>query len=90
MDVEKYIDEDKAAILERQKAAVLAEGGTWIDPEERARMEQEEADRAAEAERISELKKQCEQKGLNFEEENQKYLEAQEKKKNSLLGKLLG
>ena len=90
MDVEKYIDDDKAAILERQKAAVLAEGGVWIEPEERARLEQEAADKAAEEERIKELKKLCEEKGLNFETENQKYLEAQEKKKNSLLGKLLG
>ena len=89
MDVEKYIDEDKAKIIERQKAAVLAEGGTWIEPEERARLEQEEADRKAEEERISELKKLCQAKGLNFEEENRKYLEKQEKRKNSLLGKLM-
>ena len=89
MDVEKYIDEDKAKIIERQKAAVLAEGGTWIEPEERARMEQEEADRKAEEERIAELKKLCQEKGLSFEEENRKYLEKQEKRKNSLLGKLM-
>ena len=90
MDVEKFIDEDKAKILQHQKEAVLAEGGTWIEPEERARLEQEEADRQAEEERIRELKKQCQAKGLNFEEENRKYQERQEKKKNSLIGKLLG
>ncbi|MBR3367306.1 MAG: MFS transporter [Lachnospiraceae bacterium] len=90
MDVEKYIDEDKAKILERQKAAVLAEGGTWVDPEERARLEQEEADRKAEEERIAELKKTCAEKGLNFEEEERKYQEQKEKRKNSLIGKLLG
>ena len=89
MDVEKHIDEDKAAILAHQKAAVLAEGGTWIEPEERARLEQEEADRRAEEERIAELKRQCQAKGLNFEEENRKHLEKQEKRKNSLIGKLL-
>ena len=90
LDVEKHLDENKAAILERQKAAVLAEGGTWIDPEERARLEQEEADRKAEEERIAELRARCEKEGLDFETENQKYFEAQEKRKNSLIGKLFG
>ena len=90
MDVEKHIDEDKAIILERQKAAVEAEGGVWIDPEERARLEQEEADRAAEEERVKELRARCEKEGLDFEIENQKYFEAQEKRKNSLIGKLFG
>ncbi len=90
MDVEKYLDEDKEKILERQKAAVIAEGGTWIPPEERERMETEKAEREAEEERIKELKAKCAKQGLNFEEENKKYLEAQEKRKNSLIGKLLG
>ena len=90
LDVEKYGDEDRRLIIERQKEAVLAEGGTWIDPEERARMEQEQADREAEEERIRELKEKCAKQGLNFEEEERKYQEAQEKRKNSFLGKLLG
>ncbi len=90
MNVEKYLDEDKAKILERQKAAVIAEGGTWIPPEERERMETEKAEREAEEERIKELKAKCAKEGLNFEEENKKYLEAQEKRRNSLIGKLLG
>ena len=90
MNVEKYLDEDKEQILERQKAAVLAEGGTWIDPAERERLEQEKADREAEEERIRELKARCAKSGLDFEQENRKYLEAQEKRKNSLIGKLLG
>ena len=88
MDVEKYVADDQRAIVERQKAAVLAEGGTWIEPEERARLEQEEADRKAEEERIRELKALCEKKGLSFEEEERKYQEKLEKRKNSILGKL--
>ncbi len=51
MNVEKYLDEDKEKILESQKAAVIAEGGTWIPPEERERMETEKAEREAEEER---------------------------------------
>ncbi|MBQ6384546.1 MAG: MFS transporter [Lachnospiraceae bacterium] len=90
LDVEKYGDEDRRLIIEHQKQAVLAEGGTWVDPEERARLEQEQADREAEEERIRELKAKCEKQGLNFEEEERKYQEAQEKRKNSFIGKLLG
>lgn len=90
MNVEKYLDDDKKQILERQKAAVIAEGGTWIEPEVREKMEQEKADREAEEERIKELKERCKKQGLNFEEENKKYLEQQEKRKNSFIGKLLG
>lgn len=47
LKVEKHIDEDHKTILENQKAAVLAAGGEWIDPEERLRREQEEAERLA-------------------------------------------
>ena len=90
MNVEKYLDEDKQTILEHQKAAVLAEGGVWTPPNERASLEQEKADREAEEERLKELRARCEKEGLDFEEENKKYLEAQEKRKNSLIGKLLG
>ena len=90
MNVEKYLDDDKKQILERQKAAVIAEGSTWIEPEVREKMEQEKADREAEEERIRELKERCKKQGLNFAEENKKYLEKQEKRKNSFIGKLLG
>ena len=90
MDVEKYVAQDQRDIVERQKAAVLAEGGEWIEPEERARREQEEADRQAEAERIRELKALCAKKGLSFEDEERKYQEKLAKRKNSFIGKLLG
>ena len=56
---------------------MLAEGGEWIEPEVRAKMEQEQADREAEAARIADLKKLCQQKGLNFEEKERKYQEKQ-------------
>ena len=75
LNVEKHLDADHAAILAHQKAQVLAEGGTWVDPAERARLEQEET---------------CRRKGLDFAKENEKYLAKREKQKNSPLGKLLG
>jgi len=90
MNVEKFAKEDHDAIIARQKAAVLAEGGEWIEPEVRAKLEQEKADREAEEARIADLKRMCKEKGLNFEEEEKKYQEKQAKRKNSLIGKLLG
>lgn len=47
LKVEKYIEEDHKTILENQKAAVLAAGGEWVDPAERLRREQEEAEQMA-------------------------------------------
>ncbi len=92
MDVEKFGDADRKQIIENQKAAVLAEGGVWIEPEERQRLEQEEADRKAEEARIAELKELCKKKGLNFEEEEKKYQEklAYKKEHPSIITKLLG
>ena len=73
LKVEKRIKEDQAIILENQKAAVLAAGGEWIEPAERLRREQEQAEKEAEAARIEELKAKCAKKGLNFAEEEAKY-----------------
>lgn len=90
MDVEKFAKQDHDAIIARQKAAVLAEGGEWIEPEERAKMEQEKADREAEEARVADLKKLCKEKGLDFATEEKKYQEKQAKRRNSIIGKLLG
>lgn len=81
LQVEKHIEEDQKTILENQKAAVLAAGGTWIEPAERLRMEQEEAERQAEEARIAELKAYCEKKGLDFAQEEAKYQKKLEAKK---------
>ena len=59
LNVEKYLDADHDAILAHQKAQVRAEGGTWVDPAERARLEQEEADKEAEEARVQELEETC-------------------------------
>lgn len=83
MSVEKFGKEDQETIKERQKAAALAAGEEWIEPEERLRREEEEADRLAEEARIADLKAKCEKKGLNFEEEEAKYQAAQEAKRKA-------
>ena len=62
LKVEKHIEEDQKTILQHQKKAVLEAGGVWIEPAERLRMEQEEAERMAEEARIEELKAYCKKK----------------------------
>lgn len=73
--VEKLLKDDRITILERQKAETVSAGEEWIEPEERLRREEEEADRIAEEARKAELKAKCEKKGLNFEDEESKYQE---------------
>ena len=82
MMVEKYSKQDHEKITERQKAEAAAAGIEWIPPEEKLRLEEEEAERASEEARKAELKAKCEKKGLNYEEEEAKYQAALEAKKN--------
>ena len=74
LNVEKFTNVDNKAIVSDQKAEVLAAGGNWIEPDVRAKAEEEENARLVEEARISQLKIDCEKKGLNFEEENAKFL----------------
>ena len=78
MNVEKFTNVDNKAIVADQKAEVLAAGGQWIEPDVRAKQEEEENARLVEEARISQLKIDCEKKGLNFEEENAKFLKQKE------------
>ncbi len=71
--VEKFLKNDRAAILERQKAEALAAGIEGIEPEERLREEQERAEAEAEQARLAELKAKCEKKGLDFGEQEAQY-----------------
>jgi GPH family glycoside/pentoside/hexuronide:cation symporter len=77
---EKGLEADHQLILARQKETVLAQGGVWLEPEERLRKEQEEADRLSEEARREELRARCAKKGLSFEEEEAKY-EARKRKR---------
>jgi len=83
MDVEKKLPKINADLLERKKAAVLARGEEWIDPEELERIEAEENARITEENRIADLKEHCAKKGLDFDTENAKYLAKQAKKQKT-------
>lgn len=80
-NVEKKSPEINAELLRRKKEAVLAKGGTWLEPEEQDRVEREQAAREAEENRIADLHQYCAKKGLDFETENAKYLSNQEDKR---------
>lgn len=81
MDVEKKMPKITDELLRRKKEKVLAEGKEWIEPEELERLEKERYEQERENNRILDLKDRCERKGLNFEEENRKYLAKLEKKR---------
>lgn len=74
MNVEKFTKLDNKAIHADQKAECEANGKVWVTPEERAKQEEEENARLVEEARVAELKSVCAKKGLNFDEENAKYL----------------
>lgn len=78
VNVEKKMPVINAELLRRKKEAVLAKGGVWIEPEEQARLEKEQAKREHEENRIADLRLRCEKRGLDFNTENANYLAKQE------------
>lgn len=81
IDIEKELPHVNAELEERRKQAVLARGEVWVDPAELDRREQEAQEAEFERNRIADLKARCEKKGLDFDTENQRYLEKQADKK---------
>ena len=74
--VENTVGRKQLVIRMRQKAACEARGEEWIEPEIRAAEEQKEQDEEAEEYYRKELKEMCEKKGLDYEAELQKHIEA--------------
>ncbi len=80
MNVEKFTKLDNDTIINNQREKCLAEGKEWIAPAERAKLEDAENARLVEEARIAQLKADCEKKHLDFNAENQKFLEAKKVK----------
>lgn len=74
-NVEKQMPEIQNELRNRAKKAAEARGEVYIAPEEQDRLEMEAAARELEESRIAELKEKCARKGLDFDVENQKYLD---------------
>jgi len=75
MKLEEKLPAMQNAIRQRHKEAAEARGETWVSPEELAKREKEDNARLAEEARIADLKEKCRKKGLDFDTENQKYLD---------------
>lgn len=80
MNVEKFSKLDQKTILVNRKNAILAEGGVWIDPEEKNKQEEKASMEVSEEARIAELKEKCAKKGLDFVTEESKYQAMKAKK----------
>lgn len=82
LNVEKNLAKEQGEIQERHKAEVLASGGTWVAPEEKARLEEIEFEKETTAMELQELQAKCEKKHLNYDEEKAKYEAKKAKKAN--------
>ena len=86
-DAEKKMPEIHAELRARAKKAAEDRGEVYISPEEMDRIEREQAEKEMEENRIADLKEKCAKKGLDFETENQKYLDKIARKQAKRNGK---
>ena len=80
MNLENKLPDMQKEIRARYKAAAESRGEVWISPEELEEKEKEENARLAEEARIADLMEKCSNRGLDFDTENQKYLDKIAKK----------
>lgn len=85
--IDTHYPEIQAELKRRRIASCEARGEVWIDDEERERLEREENERQAEIDRVADLKAKCAKKGLDFDTENQKYLDKKAAKDAKLAAK---
>ena len=79
-DIDKKMPQVQEELTERKKAECAAKGIPYVSPLEQQREEIAKQQAEAEENRIRELKEKCEKQGLDFDTENQKYLEKKAKK----------
>ena len=76
VNVENTIPLKQKAIRARMRKACEAEGKEWVEPEIRAAKEQEELNAEAEKYYREELREKCAKKGLDYDTELQKHIDA--------------
>lgn len=79
-DIDKHMPKVTEELTERKKEECKAKGIEYVSPIELQRAEIAKQQEEAEANRVLELKAKCEKKGLDFDKENQKYLDKKAKK----------
>ncbi|MBQ9823109.1 MAG: MFS transporter [Solobacterium sp.] len=80
-DIDKKMPEVTEALTERKRAECAARGIPYVSPIEQQKAEIMKQQTEAEENRIRELKEKCAAKGLDFDTENQKYLDKMAAKK---------
>ena len=80
MNLEKKLPDKQKEIRERYIKAAEARGEVWVSPEELEAREKAENERLAEEARIADLKEKCAKRHLDFDKENQKYLDKKAKR----------
>lgn len=89
-DAEKKLPAIQAELKERRKAAAIARGEEWVDPDEQERLAWEQSIKEAEENEIRDLKDRCAKKGLDFDKELEKYQKKAAKKRAKAEKKCLG
>ena len=79
-DIDKRMPEVTHALVERKKAECAAKGIPYVSHEEQQRAEIAKQQIEAEENRVRELREYCAKKGLDFDTENNKYLEKKARK----------
>ena len=79
-DIDKKMPAVTQALTDRKKAECEAKGIPYVSPLEQQKAEIMKQQQEAEENRIKELKEYCQKKGLDFDTENQKYLDKKAKK----------
>lgn len=79
-DIDKRMPTVTHALVERKRAECEAKGIPYVSHEEQQRAEIAQQQIEAEENRVKELKEYCQKKGLDFDTENQKYLDKKAKK----------
>ena len=74
-DIEKKMPQVSAELQDRRVAEYAAHGLEYLPPAELERREIEAQKAEVEANRVADLKARCKKQGLDFEAENQKYLD---------------
>lgn len=79
-DIDKKMPEVTRTLIERKRKECEEKGIPYVSPEEQQKAEIAKQQIEAEEIRIRELKETCAKKGLDFDTENQKYLDKKAKK----------
>lgn len=81
LNVEETIERKQEVIRENQKMQCLEEGLVYVDPDEKARLEQEQAEQKSEQDALAEIERKCAARGVDPSAQKEAYLRKEAQKK---------